>query len=174
MDWHREIAIARMVQAKVSEADKRQLWSYHNPEARASDESIDAIEKTLGYPLPTPLKEFYRVANGWKCVYQNIHLFGVEELVSGPKLRRANGLLDNIHNIRIVSGFDRNELLPIAVSLDDSDVFVISKAFVRESGVVVWFAKDVIDRFPNFSEWFLSMVDYNRLEYQELIRGGAN
>ena len=96
MDWHREIAIAQAVLAKVSQADTRKLWSYHKPEEPASNEAIEAVEREFGYPLPPDLREFYGLANGWKCIYQNVHLLGVEDLVSGPKLRRANDLLQSI------------------------------------------------------------------------------
>jgi hypothetical protein len=48
-------------------------------------------------------------------------------------------------------------------------LFVISRPQSHNPGVVIWFAGDEIDRFPNFEEFFLAMAGFNRAELEDLI-----
>lgn len=73
------------------------------------------------------------------------------------------------------SVLDRSNLaidcvLPIATSVNELDVFVITLARSREPGHIVWFAGDEVDRFPSLDEYFQAMLDYNRLEVKELAK----
>jgi hypothetical protein len=61
-------------------------------------------------------------------------------------------------------GLRREELLPIAASPIDLDLFVMTRKSASQPGLVVRLAGAEIDRFPSFSEYVLAMVDYNRLE----------
>lgn len=51
------------------------------------------------------------------------------------------------------------------MQLSNKDVFVII-ADINETDreAVIWFAGEEIDRFENFEEYFLAMIDYNREE----------
>ncbi len=77
-------------------------------------------------------------------------------------------LLMSLEDLKELCGFALSDLLPFAVSTDDIDVFAISKPTTSSPGKVFWFAGGVIDQFPDFNEWFLSMVDYNRRQFQKL------
>ena len=91
--------------------------------------------------------------------------------MGSSKFKKANALLDVIEETVLPSsGFSRNELLPIAATEVDIDVFALAKPNSKSPGVVVWFAGTAIDRFPNFDEYFLTMVDYNRNEIALLKR----
>ncbi|MBL2434413.1 SMI1/KNR4 family protein, partial [Klebsiella pneumoniae] len=46
----------------------------------------------------------------------------------------------------------------------DKDLFVLCLPNSSRSGEIIWFAGEEIDRFKNFDEYFLAMVDYNREE----------
>ena len=167
-DWKREIAIAHLVKQKVSEVDANRLWKYYLPEVAASEPSIDAGEKRLGIRLDPEHRAFLKHADGWKAFFHAVDVFGVQDLVEGPRHERAIRLLESLEDLKPLCGFDREELLPIAVSATDIDLFVISKADSDRPGVVLWLAGQLIDRFPSFAEWFLAMVDYNRREYQRM------
>jgi hypothetical protein len=58
------------------------------------------------------------------------------------------------------------DLLPIAASPVDLDLFVMSRRSAPSPGVVIWLAGSEIDRFPNFDEFVLAMIDFNRLELE--------
>jgi hypothetical protein len=82
----------------------------------------------------------------------------------------ANERLHKIANIHSLCGFHADDLLPIAGSGDQADIFAITKYYADSRGIVFWFADGLIDRFVGFDEWFLAMVDYNRLEYNRLVK----
>ena len=52
------------------------------------------------------------------------------------------------------SGVLRHELLPIAVSKFDRDLFVLCLPSSSRPGEIIWFAGEEIDRFENFDEYF--------------------
>jgi len=38
-------------------------------------------------------------------------------------------------------------------------------------GTVIWLAGEEIDRYPTFTEYFLAMIEYNRLLVKDLQEG---
>ncbi len=166
IDWKREIAIAYLVKQRVAEVDSNHLWEFHLPELAATEEAIVAVEHSLGFKLDAEHRAFLRHADGWKGFMQNNDVFGVADLVSGTRYQKAIELLQSLEDLKPICGFEQNELLPFASSSTSIDLFVIAKPNAHSPGVVLWFAGQVIDRFPSFSEWFLAMVDYNRREFQ--------
>ena len=169
MDWKKEITIAHMVRQKIAEVDVAQIWLYPYPEVAATEKQVLELERKLEMSLSLDHKEFLLHANGWRSFYQAVDLFGIEELQSGSLHNRAQELLNSLGNLKDICGFDVNEVLPIAVSTEDIDLFLITNQRSRQSGLVFWFAGQLIDHFSSFEEWFLAMVDYNRLEYQGMI-----
>jgi hypothetical protein len=168
MDWKREIVIAHYVRQKMAEADKEHLWDHHFPEVSATESAVSEAERVLGFSLDPSYREFLKHADGWRAFYQAVDLFGTSDLIGGARHERAKALLDSLEDTRPECGFSRAELMPIAVSESDIDVFAISKPDSSRPGTVLWFAGGLIEKFPGFDEWFLSMVDYNRLDYRRL------
>ncbi|MFZ6776520.1 SMI1/KNR4 family protein [Undibacterium sp. Ji83W] len=169
MDWKREILIGHMVRQKNAEADQSSMWEYPFPEVAASIEQIESVEKVLGFSLDSELRQFLLHANGWHSFLQTIDLFSAVDLVQGARFDRANTLLQSLENLQELCGFRREELVPIAVAMEDIDVFVISTPNSANPGKVFWVAGQVIDEFISFDEWFLAMVEYSRRQYRQLI-----
>ena len=168
IDWKREIAVNHLVKQKIAKVQTVHSWEHPFPEVAASEQAVGSIEAQLGFKLDKDHRDFLRHANGWKSFYQAVDMFGVADLVGGPRHQRAMELLDSLEELEPLCGFAREHLLPIAVSNDDIDVFVISKPSANPHGAVLWLAGGLIDRFPSFSEWFLAMIDYNRHIYQQI------
>jgi hypothetical protein len=166
IDWKKEIAVAHLVKQRVAEVDRNHLWEYHLPELAATEEAISAAERTLGFRLDDEHRAFLGHANGWKAFMHYSDAFGVGDLLSGPRYQRAMDLLESLEPLKPICEFESTELLPIAVNTKDIDLFTIAKPSSHSPGTVLWFAGQVIDKFPSFSEWFLAMVDYNRREFQ--------
>ncbi|AZK44862.1 SMI1/KNR4 family protein [Paenibacillus lentus] len=165
MNWIETIAIMILVKQDMEKYDEEGLWEYHLPEVAASEELLIKTEQHLGYHLDSEYKEFLKYANGWKSFYQSVDLFGTNELVSSSDMDYAVNILNAIEDSVIFEcGVPRDELLPIAVTKIDKDLFVITKLNSSNPGQVIWFAGEEIDRFDNFKEFFLSMIDYNREE----------
>ena len=59
-------------------------------------------------------------------------------------------------------------MLPIAAFRDDMDLFLLTTPGAPTPGEVLWFAGGLIDRFPDFEEYFLAMADYTRRQVQRL------
>ena len=166
IDWKREIAIAYLVKQRVADVDSNHIWEFHLPEEAATEEAIVAVENSLGFKLDPEHRAFLRHADGWKGFMQDNDVFGVADLVAGPRYQEAIELLQSLEDLKPICGFEQNELLPFASSSTNIDLFVITKPNSQSPGIVLWFAGQVIDRFLSFSEWFLAMVDYNRREFQ--------
>ena len=79
-------------------------------------------------------------------------------------------LVDSLEEIEPLCGFGKPDLLPFAVSSDDIDVMLMTRPHTTTAGKVFWFAGGLVDTFQGFDEWFLAMVDYNREEYQRLVK----
>jgi hypothetical protein len=66
------------------------------------------------------------------------------------------------------TGFLRDELLPIAATQFDKDLFELSNPKSHSPGLVIWFAGEEIDQYSSFNHYFLAMIDYNRAEIENL------
>lgn len=161
--------IAHLVKNKIYEVDVEGLWENTLPEVAATAEQLDSLERKLGYRLDSQYRHFLLHANGWRAFMQHIDVFGVEDLQSGPRAERAIALIESLQPLDSLCGYRDRDLIPIAVSSDDIDVFAMARPHAATPGKIFWFAGGLIDTFPCFDEWFLSMTDYNRKEYQRIV-----
>lgn len=169
-DWKTEIAIAWMVLQAVQDADSEGLWTYNLPRVAANEQDIRDTEDVLGFRIDPMYRTFLTYANGWPDFHHSADLFGTNELRGGQLMDNATEILSAIDEA-VWDGIQLTpaDVLPIAVSKFDIDVFAIVKPSRELSGQVIWFAGEVIERRIDFDEYFLAMVDYNRLERQRLI-----
>ena len=169
MDWKRELVIAHLVKQKIADVDVDGLWENTLPEVAATEEQLQALEGRMGYGLDPQHRAFLRHSNGWRAFKQRVDVFGIDDFVGGPRAARAAALVESLEPLETLCGFGKLDLLPIAVSLDDIDVMVMTRPHTTKPGKVLWLAGGLIDTFAGFDEWFLAMVDYNRLSYQRLV-----
>ena len=163
MDWKKEIAVMVYVKQALAEADKAKLWPHHLPAVAASEEKLARAEAQLGFRLDEQYRTFLSCADGWRGFYQTVDLFGTAELLGAGSMsyaREALGYLDPA--MLAASGVKADELLPIAATTKDMDLFVLVKPQAKRAGTVIWYAGAEIERFNGFEEFFLAMVDYNR------------
>lgn len=169
MDWKEEIVKLVFVKQLLAEVDVEHIWPHHLPEVAASEDDIKAVEKHLGYSLDRKYADFLRHANGWKGFYQSVDLFGTSDLIDGSRMSHAKEMLYATDDSAIqMSGFQRSDLLPIGATMVDLDIFFLTMLNSSKPGQVIWFAGSEIDRFPDFDEFYLTMVDYNRAEIDDL------
>lgn len=167
-DWRKEIGIAHLVKQRVAQLDRDALWPFHLPEVAASEDQLIAADQIGVRRLDRQYRDFLKCANGWQGFYQSIDLFGTPDLLGGIRLQRANELLAALEPLEAVCGTKRQDCQPIALSRDGIDVFVVANDGSADAGAVYWLAGQLVQRFTNFDEFFLAMVDYNRLEAQVL------
>jgi hypothetical protein len=173
-DWKTEIAVAWKVLQAVQDADREGLWSYHLPRVAASEQELRDIEGILGFGIDPMYRAFLSYANGWPDFHHSADLFGTNELRGGQLMGRAKEMLSAVDG----AVWNRNrispsDVLPLAASKHSIDVFAIVRPSCDSSGQVIWFAGEVVERFVNFDAFFLTMVDYNRLEIRRLAESGC-
>ncbi|PEP60481.1 SMI1/KNR4 family protein [Bacillus pseudomycoides] len=164
-NWKGHISTMTAVKQELMKQDVEQIWPHHFPKVGANKAEICLVEKTIGYKLDQKYRDFLRYANGWKGLYQTVDLFGIEQLKETHMINCAGVLFHTIEDdVLRESGFLWHQLLPIAVTEFDRDLFTLCLPNSSIPGAVIWFAGEEIDRFENFEEYFLTMIDYNREE----------
>lgn len=172
LNWKGRIVELVLVKQRMDELDKRALWEYRLPGLAATPAQLDEVEAALGEALDPMYRSFLEHAGGWPALWQAVDLFGPEELLGGERFGHATEMLDFVEDTVLDgAGFSRAELMPIAASRTDLDLFVMARRSSPSPGVVVWLAGSEIDRWSDFEKFFLAMIDYNRLELQQLEGG---
>lgn len=171
--WENEIEVLISIKKEIKDKDINEIWEFNLPQKAAADDEIQKIELKLGYTLDEAYVSFLKIANGWKAINQAIDLFGTNELLDSEQMNYAQILLKTLSEDGVLhaSGFDYDELLPIAVSRYDTDLFVIAKNGSNCPGIIIWFAGYEVERYDNFEEFFRAIVEYNRLNIQYLNDG---
>jgi hypothetical protein len=167
--WPERIVQLVLIKQAIAEVDTDHLWPHHLPGVKATEQQLTAVESAIGEALDPKYRVFLSFAGGWPGFLQEIDLFGPDDLLRGPRHDRARELFANLEpSVFEASGVDKDALLPIAASRHDLDLFVVARSKPRAPGVVIWFAPSEVDRFPDFEEFFLAMLDYNRKELESL------
>lgn len=161
--------IAHLVKQKMAEVDVNCIWENTLPEVAASEEELQMLEERLGFTLSPQYRSFLLHANGWIAFKDHIDIFGINDFLGGRRAIKATELTDSLDPLKDLCGFDKRDLMPIAVSSDDIDIMLMTRPHTREPGVIFWFAGGLVDKFSGFDEWFLAMVDYNRINYQKMV-----
>jgi len=137
---------------------------FHLPCVAATNEQVEAVERGLGEPLDPDYRAFLEHADGWPAFWQTVDVFGTRDL-GGAAFVAACEKLGFVESAVLEEvGVRREELLPIASTPVDLDLFVMTRASTREPGIVLWLAGTEVDRFPGFREFFLAITDHNREE----------
>ncbi|MBD8035090.1 SMI1/KNR4 family protein, partial [Solibacillus merdavium] len=125
-NWRENIASMVLVKQELFKQDVKQIWPHHFPEIGANEDNILAVEKELRCKLDPMFRDFLKYANGWKGFYQTVDLFGTEQLKGSIIMDYAKILLNAIDDYVLKeSGFSRDQLLPIAATEFDKDLFVL-------------------------------------------------
>jgi hypothetical protein len=166
--WQQRVVELVLVKQRLHEVDVNGLWAYNLPAVAATPTELDEVEKRIGEPLDRSYRDFLLTSGGWRAFYQTIDLFGPQDLLGGPRLQHAMDMLVPLEPVLVDLSLTQRDVLPIGCTLEDRDLFVMTRRTTKTPGAVLWLAGTLIDRYPDFDEFFAAMVDYNRLEIQEL------
>lgn len=167
-EWKKQIAIAFMIKQKIAEVDSNGLWLFTYPNLAATEEKIENAESALTGPLSSDYRDFLKCANGWDQFYQRVNLFGTDDFIGSTRMNRALGMIQWLIEDGSWDGTS-DALVPIAASIEDNTLFCLSTAADSQKGRVLWFSGRLIESFDSFTEFFMAICDYNRLEVQNLI-----
>lgn len=161
--WQGQIKTMIQVKQDLEKYDQEGLYEQYRPENGATEEEIRIVERSLGFTLDEQYRDFLKHANGWKNFNHTIPLFGTTQLFDLGLMGYVNKLLNECwEEIEETIGFTKDELLSIAATSENTDVFLISKPSTRQSGVVIWIAGYEIERYKDFKDFFSAMIIYNR------------
>lgn len=169
-DWAAKIVTGVLIQQRIEEVDSQGSWERHLPAVAASEDELAATERSLGYALDPRYRSFLRHANGWRCFYQRVDLFGTPNLLGAPPMSDAVTMLDAVDDDDFVAALEmhRSDVMPIAGSDSQPDMFLIGQPWSKSPGTVFWYTGQLINRFAGFDEFFLGMLGYNRAELRDL------
>jgi len=164
IDWKEEIVKLVHIKQVLATVDKKGLNPHHLPALAATPEQIQTCERALGFELDDDHRQFLLHANGWEGFVQTTHLFGTDDFLRSHRFNEAENLI-KIYERSVFEqvGIPKDAFFPIAASSLDRDLFAMVRPHVASTARVFWFAGYEIDRYPSFSDFFLSMMDYNRL-----------
>lgn len=169
-DWKSEIVRGVLVQQRIEELDQGRLWRRYLPEVAATEDELIAVERELGHRLDPLYRDFLGYASGWRSFFQHVDLFGTRQLLGAPPMDAAVVQIGAIREAEFVAGVEmpKADVLPIAASAVQADMFLLGRPWSRWPGSVTWYTGLFIERFPNFDEFYLAMLDYNRQEIADL------
>lgn len=166
--WKKRLAEMLMIRNELYKADKGQLWEYYYPEVAAELSEILLVQEKLQIKLSQDYIDFLLCANGWRCFYQLVDLFGTKDFES-ESMSLAKMLLNTELEYDELLNDIREYLFPIAVSRTDKDLFVMVLTEGREYGQIIWLAGGEIERFLSFSDFFEAMIEYNKDELEDIL-----
>jgi hypothetical protein len=173
IDWRRLIVQMVGVKQEVAQVDREHLWQFRLPAVAANERDIGGAEAALGESIDPQYRSFLKYANGWPSFYQTVDLFGTADL-TGSRYGHALEMLDNLEDaILDRSKIGRQDVIPIAATAVDLDLFVMTRMSSPKPGQVIWFAGQEIDRYENFGEFYLAMLECNRRELFDLRKRWA-
>mgnify|MGYP002659870738 CR=1 FL=1 len=162
-EFEKKINELKEIKAEMRKKDIKNIWEYYEPNPPASESEIARV-RNKGLMLDEEIIEFWKNNNGWNCFYQMVDLFGTTDMFS-ERMNYANTILKI--EIENQNEFNGGQLLPIAISRDDMDIFT----YVKDGncrGKVIWYAGGEIERFDSFIDFFSCMIEYCRADLYDL------
>jgi len=160
-----------IVQARM-EADWKGIWNYAVPHVHATEETVASTEAQLGFRLPESYRGFLLASNGWPYFYLDMTAFSTSDLLGGD-LHEAGQIpleLEECVEAMAADGVIAADHFPVAASLVQTDVALMGKPGTPAEGTVSWVRGEVIERYDDFLDYYLSMMELNKQETESIRR----
>ena len=160
-----------IVQARM-EADWKGIWNYAVPHVHATEETVASSEAQLGFRLPESYRGFLLASNGWPYFYLDMTAFSTSDLLGG-ELHEAGQTqleLDECIEAMAAGGVIAADHFPVAASLESIDVALMGKPGTPAAGTVSWVRGEVIERYDDFLDYYLSMMELSKQETESIRR----
>ena len=159
-----------IIQARM-EADWKGLWDYAIPHLHATEDAVASTEAQLGFRLPESYRGFLLASNGWPYFFQNMSILSTSDLLSGElhKASQTQLELEECVEAMAADGVIATDHFPVAASLESIDVALMGKPGTPAAGTVSWVRNgEVIERYDDFLDYYLSMMELNKLDTADL------
>lgn len=160
-----------IVQARM-EADWKGIWNYAVPHVHATEETVASTEAQLGFRLPESYRGFLLASNGWPYFYLDMTAFSTSDLLGG-ELHEAGQTqleLEECVEAMAADGVIAADHFPVAASLESIDVALMGKPGTPAAGTVSWVRGEVIERYDDFLDYYLSMMELSKQETESIRR----
>ena len=161
-----------IIQARM-EADWKGLRDYALPHVHATEETVARTEAQLGFRLPESYRGFLLAADGWPYFFQDMSIFSTSDLLGGD-LHKAGQIpleLEECVEAMAADGVIAADHFPVAASLVQTDVALMGKPGTPAEGTVSWVRNgEVIERYDDFLDYYLSMMELNKQETETIRR----
>lgn len=160
-----------IVQARM-EADWKGIWNYALPHVHATEETVARAEAQLGFRLPESYRGFLLASNGWPYFYLDMTAFSTSDLLGG-ELHEAGQTqleLEECVEAMAADGVIAADHFPVAASLESIDVALMGKPGTPAAGTVSWVRGEVIERYDDFLDYYLSMMELSKQETESIRR----
>jgi len=160
-----------IVQARM-EADWTGLWDYAMPNPKASEETVARTEAQLGFRLPESYRGFLLAADGWPCFFQDMTIFSTSDLLGGELHKAGQIQLELVECVEAMAagGVIAADHFPVAASLESIDVALMGRPGTPAEGTVSWTRGEVIERYDDFLDYYLSMMELSKQETGSIRR----
>ena len=158
-----------IVQARM-EADWKGIWNYALPHVHATEATVARAEAQLGFRLPDSYRGFLLASNGWSYFYLDMTAFSTSDLLGG-ELHEAGQTqleLEECVEAMAADGVIAADHFPVAASLESIDVALMGKPGTPAAGTVSWVRGEVIERYDDFLDYYLSMMELNKLDTADI------
>jgi hypothetical protein len=154
------VLIGRIAQLKqeVQQAPDGALWEHGLPNLAAEPDRIAAAEAALGVRLDDQHRELLAAADGWPYMFQHIDLFSTTDLAGGPRMAMSREMLLAMGPEPLDEAGAGSDLLPIAATSEDRDLFVMPVSAGRAQREVLWFAGTLVERFADVEDMLLAFI----------------
>ena len=170
--WPNYIGWGAMINQARMEADWKGLWDYAIPHLHATEETVARTEAQLGFRLPESYRGFLLASNGWPYFYLDMTAFSTSDLLGG-ELHEAGQTqleLDECIAAMAAGGVIAADHFPVAASLESIDVALMGKPGTPAAGTVSWVRGEVIERYDDFLDYYLSMMELSKQETESIRR----
>jgi len=158
-----------IIQARM-EADWKGIWNYAIPHLHATEDAIASTEVQLGFRLPESYRGFLLAADGWPYFFQDMSILSTSDLLGG-ELHEASQTqleLEECVEAMAADGVIAADHFPVAASLESIDVALMGKPGTPAEGTVSWVRGEVMQRYDDFLDYYLSMMELNKLDTADL------
>lgn len=161
--WRELVARAERVNLAIRDADVNHLWFYGGPSSGADDAALAAMEAAIGSPLDPDYRQFLMISNGWEGFYGDVDLFSCADYPSSARLEHSWMMIGAAEEGSggLIS-FDRRDWIPIGVSREEVDIFMLRLPAGRRSNVaVVWMTGGDVEEYDSVAGFFEAMIGYS-------------
>ena len=170
--WPNYIGWGAMINQARMEADWKGLWDYAIPHLHATEETVARAEAQLGFRLPESYRGFLLASNGWPYFFQDMTIFSTSELLGGDlhKAGQTQLELEECVEAMAAGGVIAADHFTVVASRESIEIALLGRPGTPAEGTVSWVRGEVMQRYDDFLDYYLSMMELNKLDTADLRR----